>query len=295
MKRKETMKILISLLVIGTILITAGTVKAAPDSSPPAGSGQNVITLTAQNVTSAIDIESAVRTVTANGTRPGTLLLDGRYGPFVYSGDDRSINIFYSNLTFRGINEAFFPNTEDGFFFDFPADNIHIQDLFMVSKGGCISGGGNNSNVVVHGNTFQANSVAIGINLGRNWTITNNTILAGVYALQIVNGGSNLTVANNQLNAPTPIVMEGTEMSSIYNNTLNAKDQGIFMTSEASGNEVFNNNILGVQLSGISLQPGVSNNQVYRNKVLCAVDAKCQAVDAPAEGIEMNWISGNLP
>jgi hypothetical protein len=55
---------------------------------------QNVETLTANQVVGANDIEAAIQRATLEGTRPGTVILDGRNGPFVYTVDDRSINIF---------------------------------------------------------------------------------------------------------------------------------------------------------------------------------------------------------
>jgi len=293
------MKFLISLFLFGATLMiagmTAGWVYAAPEIVRAAESDKNSITLTARNVTSAVDIEMAATTASARGTRPGTVILDGRDGPFVYSADDRSVNIFYSNLTFRGVNNAYFTNTDDGFFFDdLPADNIRIEGLFMVSKGGGVVGVGSHKNVVVRGCTFRASSTAVVADRGKNWTVTENIFLAGDMGVQFIQG-SVITVSHNTISAPRAVVLDGSFNAKILNNDLNATSQGIVLTSEASGIDVLNNTILGVQSSGISLQPGVTNNRVSQNKVLCALGVACQTVEASPNVMEMNRISGNLP
>ena len=45
---------------------------------------QNALTLTADQVDSASDIEAAIKSATAEGKRPGTVILDGRDGAFAY-------------------------------------------------------------------------------------------------------------------------------------------------------------------------------------------------------------------
>jgi hypothetical protein len=60
----------------------------------PQGKTAAEVVLNASQVTSARDIEMAIDTATANGTRPGIVTLDGSQGKFIYTGDDRSINLY---------------------------------------------------------------------------------------------------------------------------------------------------------------------------------------------------------
>ena len=117
------MKRVIFFLIIVLPFIPLGSVFA--DSQTP-----STITLTAGQVSSAVDIEAAIIGATARGTRPGTVILDGQNGPFVLTGDDRSMNIFVSNLTLRGVNQAVIKNCDDGLFFDsFPLKHILVEGV----------------------------------------------------------------------------------------------------------------------------------------------------------------------
>ena len=80
--------------------------------------GANTVTLTASQVDGANDIEAAILEATAGGTRPATVILDGSKGPFVFTDEDRSLNLFVSDLILRGKNNAVLQNCEDGLFFD---------------------------------------------------------------------------------------------------------------------------------------------------------------------------------
>ena len=238
------MKMMIALTISFFLCLASGLVPGAPAAAQPENNAGNKITLTASMVTSAIDIENAIQTVTRQGARPGTIILDGSEGPFVYSGPDRSINLFYPNLTLRGVNAAHLTNADDGFFFDdLPADNIRIEDLYIDSRGGGVVGLGQHANIVISGNTFRAEGAAIEVNHGRRWTITGNTILAGSYALHIASS-KDIIVSGNIFNAPTAILIEATVAAQIDHNTLFASQQGILLTNESSGSELSNNTVL---------------------------------------------------
>ncbi|OGO27469.1 MAG: hypothetical protein A2136_01000 [Chloroflexi bacterium RBG_16_54_11] len=67
---------------------------------------QNEIRITASEVDDANDIEEAIRRATGEGSHEGSVVLDGRNGAFVFTDRDKSINIFVSELTMRGENNA---------------------------------------------------------------------------------------------------------------------------------------------------------------------------------------------
>ena len=74
-------------------------------------------------VHSAPDIEAAIIQATADGTRPGLVILDGRVGPFEYDPDelDVDVNIWVSDLTLRGVHRAILNGgaiTLDGIFLE---------------------------------------------------------------------------------------------------------------------------------------------------------------------------------
>jgi hypothetical protein len=126
--REGTMNKFTCLLIIA-MLVTLGNVQMS--KAPPE------VILNASQVTSARDIEMAIDLATNYGTRPGIVTLDGNKGKFEYTGDDRSINIYYSNITLRSFNWATIGNCDDGVFFDDTiANNIVIEGIELVCLGG---------------------------------------------------------------------------------------------------------------------------------------------------------------
>jgi hypothetical protein len=279
--------ILVFLVMVGSTMLAGFWRPPQPEPVTPTVE----LTLTALAVSSAADIENAARDVTAGGTRPGILYLDGADGPFVYEGDDRTINIFYTNLKFIGKNQASFPNADDGFFFDdVYINNIHIENLFMVCKGSAVTGAGRPQNVEVRSSTFQTGGPALIIQQGQGVQILGNTISADQLGVQIL-GGSAIFTSYNQISAPEGIRLEGVQQSAAAYNTIDA-GQGITLLGEASTNQIFQNVMFNVQRAGIALQPGTKENHVRDNRVACAREADCQTVDDPAEG---NDVRSNLP
>jgi parallel beta-helix repeat protein len=285
------MKTVSFLCILVLLLIPHQRAAAAVDSR----SGE--ITLTADQVTSAIDIETAIHQVTLEGTRPGVIILDGRKGPFIYNHPDRSINLFFSNLTLRGVNNAYFPDT-DGIYIDGESnDNLVIENLAMNCTGDCLGGVGTHNRVTVRHNLFKTGAMGIGVSGGSRWVITDNTILAQVFAIHLIRT-QNATVTHNHLSGFLGIVVEGARLSTIRDNTISAVRplwQGVLLNGGATRNMIANNSIIGAQQAGISLEAGVARNTIQGNDVLCAYDSPCFTVNAGEAEWAANTIKGNRP
>ena len=94
-------------------------------------------------MSSAVDIEAAIIQATAEGTRQGMVTLDGKKGAFVFTGEDRSVNIFVSNLTLRGVNQPVIQNCDDGLFFDnFPLENVQVEGITFLCSGDGVEASG---------------------------------------------------------------------------------------------------------------------------------------------------------
>jgi nitrous oxidase accessory protein NosD len=261
-----------------------------------------VITLTANQVTSAIDIETAEHQVTREGTRPGVILLDGRDGPFIYTGIDRSINIFFSNVTLRGVNGATFPDTDGIYVDDVKSDHLVIENLAMNCSGDCLGMVGTHNHVTIRHNLFKTGAMGVGINRGKNWLITDNTIMARANGIFLIRT-QNAVVTHNHVCAKLGVVLEGARSSTIQDNALSsgcldpgeAMWQGVLLNAEARDNRVVGNSMLAMQQAGISLEPGVVGNTLRGNDVLCAIEAACRTVDAQPAEVQANTIQGNRP
>lgn len=145
--------------------------------------GQPVI-LTATDVTSALDIEQALDSATQSGSKPGVVILDGSKGNFVFTGDDKSINVGLSHFRLIGIHHATIANCDDGLFFNASAvSDIQIQSITFKCVGNGITDGTLSAprhNISVHNNTFQVLKNGILISEISDWKIFNNTINASL-------------------------------------------------------------------------------------------------------------------
>ena len=262
-----------------------------PPESAEGGAEQNTITLTANQLDSADDIEAAIKDATAEGTRPGTVILDGRNGDFVFTGDDRSLNIFVSNLTLRGVNHAVIENCGDGLFFDnFPLKNILVEGIEFACEGDGVAAGGAFVNVTLYNNIFRAGRNGIGMGgASSDWLIAGNAIESGGSGIEIT-GAKKVLITNNYISGNTGITLRGCSQFQVQKNVIQASVQGVRLVQESWKNLVQQNTILGVSQSGIALEPGVTGNQILANKVTCAAGAGCLAVDATPEVAEMNTI-----
>ncbi|MCD6061089.1 MAG: Periplasmic copper-binding protein (NosD) [Moraxellaceae bacterium] len=212
------------------------------------------VTLTRNDVSSALDIETAINSATNFGTTSGTVILDGRQGEFVYSGPDRSINIAVSRLTLRGVHGATIANCDDGLFFDDVAvRNIIVERLAFHCTGDGIDhvGLSPRKDVTVRNNVFETGLSGISVSNTIEWRILNNSIVAGTEPGQ------------------TGITFFGSRDSQIVGNTLIAA-QGLRLGTEgslvSSGNRVIANRIAAHD-TGIRLDPGASRNSVLANRI----------------------------
>ena len=277
--------------LVFALLLSPFLTSPAAASAPP-----NLIILTADQVQGAMDIEMAINDATQFGSRPGTVILDGRHGPFVYTTDDRSLNIFVSNLTLRGQNGAQIENCADGLFFDdFPLRYVLVEGITFICEAGGVVAPGAFRNVTLRGNVFH--SGAAGISLGgasRDWLIANNIILADGDGLRI-DGSSRIVILNNRISGFLGVALMNSAESQVRYNLIQAAWQGVLLGQESWKNMVKMNTIYGVEQSGIALEPGVTGSIILSNQVACAPGADCLTVDAMPEVAAVNKILLNVP
>jgi hypothetical protein len=284
------MKSTISFLVLLLLLVPLQPVSA------DWGSKQNVITLTADQLDSADDIEAAIISATARGTRPGTVILDGRNGAFFFTSDDRSLNIFVSNLTLRGVNRAMIENCDDGLFFDdFPLKNILVEGITFICTGDGVEASGTFENVTLRNNIFRAGLNGISMDgASSDWLITENVIETDRGGIEIT-GAKKIVITNNHISGYIGVFLRQCSQFQVRKNVIHASYQGVLLAQESWKNMVQMNIIRGVSHSGIALEPGVTGNLILTNRVLCAPGTSCLTVDATPEVAEMNTIAGNRP
>ena len=283
------MKKLTYLLVIAT-LFTLG--------NAPMSMAIPEITLDASQVTSARDIEMAIDFVTDYGSHPGIVTLDEGKGKFEYTGDDRSINIYYSNVTLRSLNRATIGNCDDGVFFDdMIANNIVIEGVAFVCLGGhsvyapFLS---QHHFVTLRNNYFETGEhPAIAILQGDYWIITRNQIPSlgtGVY----LNETGGTLIRNNTIRANIGVELYNSGYdNSVTNNKITAWWQGVVLSGKTLGNQVTANKIYHVQDHGIYFADIVAGNRVTANQITCWPGVECRAVYAEPINYEQNKISGN--
>jgi parallel beta-helix repeat protein len=286
------MKALSILLTIVALLVSGEVASAANDQAT------NVVVLTADQVHTAIDIENAFHQATAQGTRPGIVILDGSRGPFIYDpdyGKDFDLNFFYSNLTLMGQNNAIMMGGGGIYMDTTPMENITIKDLTMVCPVDCLgSWGGPHRNVILSGNRLIAANLGIQVVRTDSWVIQQNTVQAGLIAIQLIET-SQIVLQNNRLAGETPIEMDKSTQCTLIGNSLLGKLYGISLTNLSADNQVVANTITGVQIAGINLDEGTQGNYVVANRVKCGQGIACQAVDAQGTAQEYNIIRGNRP
>jgi hypothetical protein len=283
------MKKLTYLFVIA-MLVTLGNApmsKATPE-----------IILDASQVTSARDIEMAIDFVTDYGSHPGIVTLDSSKGKFEYTGDDHSINIYYSNITLRSLNGATFGNCDDGVFFDdTTANNIVIEGIGFFCLGGHSIYApflGQHHYVIVRNNYFVTGIYpAIDILQGDYWTITGNQILSLGNAIYLNETGGTL-IRNNEIQGNIGVVLYNSGYDNkVANNKITAWWQGVLISGKTLGNIVTANKIYRVQDFGIYFADIVAGNRVTANQITCWPGVACQAVYAEPINYEQNKIVGN--
>ena len=231
-------------LLVFAMLLTLG--------NAPMGKAANEVILDASQVTSARDIEMAIDTATAYGTRPGIVTLDGSKGKFEYTGDDRSINIYYSNITIRSFNWATIGNCDDGVFFDdLTANNIVIEGIELVCLGGHSVYApylGQHHYVTLRNNYFESGMYpAIDILQGDYWTITGNQILSLSTGIYLNETGGTL-IRDNDIRSNIGVVLYNSGYDNrVANNRITAWWQGVLISGKTLGHQVTTNKIIGVQ------------------------------------------------
>jgi nitrous oxidase accessory protein NosD len=269
---------------------TQETVTPTLDST----TSENSVTLTADQVKSAVDIEGAISRVTADGTRPGTVILDGQKGAFVYTEDDWAINLWRSNLNLLGVNGAKFENCDGGLSFDdVKLENILVEGIEFNCTGNAISSNGAHKNVTLRDNIIRSVQTAISLaGLPDGWSITQNKIESEGDGIEI-NGGRKVLISNNQIVGISGIILRNCDSFQIFENEITASDQGILVGLISTKNLIEKNTIQNVSRVGITLEPGAKNNQILNNVLTCTRPVRCIIVDAQGEAAEANTISGN--
>lgn len=300
------MKIVFCFLIFVALFVpligaSAGVNPGLPNTGQPepgapprdARQARSSVTLTASQVSSAVDIEAAIIQATAGGTRQGMVTLDGKKGAFVFTGDDRSVNIFVSNMTLRGVNQPVIRNCDDGLFFDnFPLVNIQVEGIAFLCSGDGVEASGSFQDMTLRSNLFQAANNGIGVAGGSSeWLITGNTIQAGWNAVSI-SGAKNVTINDNHLAGSIGVALMGCSGSQVRRNAIDGGYQGVLLGQESWQNLVQSNTISGVSTAGITLAPGSVRNRVLSNSVLCAAGSACQTIDAQGKG---NVVEKNRP
>jgi hypothetical protein len=283
------MKLAIGILILVISFIPFQTASAASLE-------QDTVTLTAGEVDSADDIEAAIIKATESGTRPGIVILDGQDGAFIFTGDDRSLNIFVSSLILRGMNQAEIVNCDDGLFFDdFPLQDILIESITFLCTGDGVEATGSFQDVTLSKNTFIAKNNGIGMaGNSTGWLINGNLIQAGGDGIRIT-GAQNVVITNNVISGNVGVGLMSCSQMKLRRNTIQAAYQGILLGRESWKNVAQANTILGVSLAGISLEPGVVDNRIIANRVTCAPEMNCLTVEVLPEVAESNKIAGNKP
>lgn len=285
------MKLATYMLIFGLFFIPLQDAEASRQKA-------GLVVITAGQVDGANDIEAAIERATARGTRYGTVVLDGSEGAFTFTDLDKSINIYVSNLTLRGMHQAVIKNCDDGLFFDAlsnPPRNILAEGIAFLCTGDGVEAGGAFQNVTLRNDMFKAGNNGITIaGASSGWLITGNVIEAEGDGMSI-NGARNFVISSNHVSGFTGISLPRCSQFQVRQNAIQAKHQGALLGQEAWRNTLQANTIIGVSQAGIALEPGVTENRVLGNRVLCAPGKSCSTVDAAPAAVEMNTITGNQP
>lgn len=232
---KKCVLVVLSLLAL---LFLAGMV--TPDT----------VIVTAMQVDGANDIEYFIELATNNGTRPGTVILDASEGPFVYTDEDRSINIYYSNVTLRSENGALIANCADGVFFDnFSTERVTIEGI-----------------------AFVCNQVGVSIPWGQHSKVSiKNNIIVGFIGV-LLNQIQGNQVVGNYISAEWQGVLltYGTHENNVIGNTITlVQNAGIALEGNNTGNKVHGNKVVcsvGVECLTVNVPPeDFENNKISGN------------------------------
>ena len=237
------------------------------------GAYSSTITLTKDNVTSALDIEGAIYNATRGGIEYGTVILDGSKGHFTYTQPDKSINIMLSNFTLKGINGAFITNCDDGLFFDdVLVRNVTVQGIYFNCNSNGINRIGNSDRkkVILKENYFRASVHGIEMHNAFDWQIYKNTIAGGVLP-----GQSGVTFYSAKNTKLEKNVISGYTAIRLGNNPFNSEK-----------NEIEENLILAI-VDGIVFDKGVSLNEIEENSIVTVYMETNQEEDPVAPPLDV--------
>ena len=210
----------------------------------------DTVIVTAAQVDGANDIEYFIELATNNGTRPGTVILDASEGPFVYTDEDRSINIYYSNVTLRSENGALIANCADGVFFDnFITKRVTIEGIsFVCEQFGVIIPWGQHSEVSIKNNIIVG-FIGVLLNQIQGNQVVENTISAEWQGV---------------------LLTYGTNENKIIGNTITlVENAGIALEGNNFGNKVHGNKVVcsvGYDCLTVNAPPEVfDNNKISGN------------------------------
>jgi len=286
-------KISLVVLIVLLVLSLAAAPKAAAE-----------VTLTAAQVTSALDIEAAIARATANGTRPGTVSLDASAGDFVYEdGADQSIDILYSDVTLTSPNGAVLANCRDGVVLGARLSGLTLAGLTFHCAGyGVMAYWAEAvSNVTIRNNTFITYAVGINLANGADWKIVDNTLNVGDPFAQVVNliNTSNSKVMNNTLIGGTGVTLFQSSGNQVQGNAIFAPLAGVYF-NDAHDNQVVNNDLNGIYIEGffpffaLQVYANTTGNNIVNNTVTCAPQTECTLYfNADADFMETNHINNN--
>ncbi len=121
-----------------------------------------------------------INTATANGVRPGMVILDRLKRPSILTTDDRSINIFVSDLALHDVDNAVISACDYGLFFDdFPLKNILVEGITFQYPGDGIDAPVSFQNVTIRNNKFRVKLTGILAHLRFSSGMTKKTAGAG--------------------------------------------------------------------------------------------------------------------
>lgn len=241
------------------------------------------VTLTAQDVNAAQDIEAAIATATKGGAESGRVVLDGRGGVFSLPSEDHIINIGFSNLTLSGINGATFDECAAIELDELPLENLLIEGLRFncengggTNIGGSGTGSGRFTNVTIRNNVLRERT-GIFVENGSGWKIYNNTISQTQgdcfegFAIFLRGGTGNSVVGNNVQGCIELDAAETRDPSDnriVANRVTSVAGVGIIL-DRGTRNTVSLNKISvgGPGGAGIYLAEPTTQNSVYLNSV----------------------------
>lgn len=224
-------------------------------------------------------------------------ILYGAKGTFRLIADDKSINIFVSDLTLRGKNNAIITGCDEGLFFDdFPLKHILIEEITFNCYGDEVEAPVSFQDISIRINLFQVGGSGILVHgSSRNRVISNNTIQARDNGIWVFNGQKTTITSNHLAGGKTGVLLQAASAIQVRRNFIYAGIQSVFLEQESWNNLVQGNSILGVQLAGIVLSPDVMDDRVLVNRALCAVGLTCQTISASEATLEKNKYAGNRP